>query len=174
MQKQAVLDADIVIMILSNTSKMLEYDGIKTFLRIFSSLEITPVIHSFVYNKELSKYKNQLDNLVSTGQIIVDDGIDDSFELNLYVPEFKHLYKEIFSCPFPSDAVFVQQKEGSMGEVHSILLARKRGIPLICSNDSSVSYYIKGRNLNSIINKVNYKLEIKNMVDLLFDMAKNG
>lgn len=148
---QVVLDTDFI----NGITAYRDGDAADLFRRVFQELKQTPVVHSFVAERELVHNKvAQL--LLQEGYITaipldamdVPEGTDGK---DLYRKTFEAMYERITGDVFPDDIedIFGRHAQMSFGEIHSVLLATELGIPLLYSNDGDAKdaarYYAKGR-----------------------------
>jgi len=134
LRARAILDADFIITVFNLNS------GKDLFCDIFSRIGYLPVVHDYVFTYETISCKRVLEECKTDGCLLVlSPCFANHDEEMLYEIEFRALYKEVnFSILPERHSIWNPIKEGSMGEIHSVLLASKEKIPVFLSNDGSV------------------------------------
>lgn len=170
MENRVVIDSDFCNMIAPGDD--VEREMI-LFCNICKSLEIIPVIHTFVLNEEL------LTNLAI--KELVSEQFIKVFEYKDFLPEeiFKSQYTDTFVDFYKfMNGVDIEKKfeiitkhnsQKNMGEIHSLILAQYLNIPIFMSNDSGAKTLASGK-----INSQGYKIIVKNVCEVFCDIKTKG
>lgn len=138
-ENRVIIDTDF----LNKITQANGIDGKSLFIRMMSLLGRKPVVHWYVAENEMCVNNPVAKALLDTGIIEIirpGDFLKNSEDLN----DYEYYYKKWFNYMNPDDRlcehecpnVFTFRKAGrSLGEIHSILLAKFTGIPLFMSDD---------------------------------------
>lgn len=140
------------------------------FNKLVEDLNIEPVVHEFLYNKEMMG-NPLVAKLVRENKLIVMKYGDFLADLNdiYYSMLFADLYKycngrdlEYGKTNFRT----YQEAEANLGEIHSVILALYTNYPVFLSNDNGVKAMVQTK-----INTTKYCLTVKNVMDVLEEIA---
>lgn len=167
-KKEAVLDCDFLLNLLTNTS-------VEFFIQLMDELEVSPVVHSYVADVEL-EYCQEAQELIKEGYIrkieyaeylkteMQRDNYNQAvwFILDIFndgiLPPLR--YRNVFRDDF-------SYKTHSIGEVLSELMAKELKFELFASNDFGAKI-IANRHINSTY----YKLKVWNLADVFKEIGK--
>lgn len=166
-RETVILDTDFMnYMIRANDIK----DKTYFFNKIINDLKVDPVIHEFLYEKEM------MDNpLVKK---LVDEGVIrvikyEDFLEDLNDSYYSKLFSDLYKCCNGreldygnSDFSTYQESEANLGEIHSVILAMYTGYTLFFSNDNGSKSMV-----NAKINTEQYQLKVKNVMDIFEELA---
>lgn len=163
-RRHVILDTDFM-----NYLMRAENSGEYYFEKIVEDLSIYPVIHEFLYEKEMMANK-AVKKLVDDKQIEVLHYSDflrdnDAYYASLFKDMYKFCNGTEISCK-NFDFKTYQESGANLGEIHSIILALFTGYPLFFSNDNGA------RSLITKVNNKAYTLEVKNIMDVMEDISQ--
>lgn len=140
------------------------------FSRITEDLNLEPVVHEFLYQKEMMA-NPLVRKLVSENKLKVmkyEDFITEG-DYRYYSQLFADLYKfcngkqlNYGSRNFRT----YQESEANLGEIHSVIMAMYTGYSLFLSNDNGAKTMAKTK-----INTAQYSLDVKNVIDVCREIA---
>lgn len=164
-REKVILDTDFMNYMI-RTKGDLEY----YFNKIVTDLNIEPVIHEFLYSKEMMA--NPLVNkLVEEGKIKViryEDFLEDKSDI-YYNNLFSDLYKYCNGREIEyrnANFITYQESGANLGEIHSVILALYTGYTLFFSNDNGAKGMVEAK-----INTEQYELKVKNVMDIFDEIA---
>ena len=140
------------------------------FNKIVNDLNVEPVIHEFLYNKEMM-VNPFVNKLVSEGKIKViryQDFLEDMND-TYYAGLFSDLYKYCNGRELEygnKNFVTYQESHANLGEIHSVILALYKGYTLLFSNDNGAKAMVQAK-----INTEQYQLKVKNIMDVFEELA---
>lgn len=140
------------------------------FEKIVHDLELEPVVHEFLYEKEMMA-NPLVKKLVAEGKLTVikyDDFLEEE-DASYYSKLFSDLYnycneRKITHNRF--DYRTYQEAGANLGEIHSVILALFTGYPLFFSNDNGAKTMARTK-----INTDKYSLQVKNIMDVFAEIA---
>jgi len=166
---KAVLDSDFVQGILKWGTK-------DFFIQIMDELKVEPIIHPYVAIVEL-QYCKEAQELISDNYIKVipySQYLNTELDKILYNEKVWDILDKISEKELPPEQyrdVFREDfrlTEYSIGEILSELMARYLKAPLFASNDAGAKRVAKYH-----INTEQYKLEVKNLEELFYEIGDN-
>lgn len=166
-REKVILDTDFMnYMIRANKGEKEYY-----FNKIVNDLNIDPVIHEFLYEKEMMG--NPLVNkLVEEGKIKVmkyqdflKDKNDDIYYSNLFSDLYKFCNGRELQYGEQNFATY-QESNANLGEIHSVILALYTGYTLFFSNDKGSKSMVQTK-----INTEVYDLKVKDIMDIFEELA---
>ena len=166
-REKVILDTDFMnYMIRANKGEKEYY-----FNKIVNDLNIDPVVHEFLYEKEMMG--NPLVNkLVEEGKIKVmryqdflKDKNDDIYYSNLFSDLYKFCNGRELQYGEQNFATY-QESNANLGEIHSVILALYTGYTLFFSNDKGSRSMVQTK-----INTEVYELRVKNIMDIFEELA---
>lgn len=180
-KKEAIVDTCFFNK-LSNDGK-----NIEAFKKVLVDLDYKPVVHPYIAEKELDVFPH-FNKLVEEGFIRkakYSEFIEDEEDAELYEQYFPELYeemreyleikgskKQIEKLEIPKgQTIYTYRRAGmSLGDVHIILMAFFKRLPIILSEDGDIEF------LRSVakrkISSDSYNLDIYNVMDLIMMIAR--
>lgn len=180
-KKEAIVDTCFFNK-LSNDGK-----NIEAFKKVLVDLDYKPVVHPYIAEKELDVFPH-FNKLVEEGFIRkakYSEFIEDEEDAELYEQYFPELYeemreyleikgskKQIEKLEIPKgQTIYTYRRAGmSLGDVHIILMAFFKRLPIILSEDGDIEF------LRSVakrkISSDSYNLDIHNVMDLIMMIAR--
>ncbi|MCM1182461.1 MAG: hypothetical protein NC337_03700 [Roseburia sp.] len=140
------------------------------FNKLVEDLRMEPVVHEFLYNKEMMG-NPLVAKLVRENKLIVMKYEDFLTDLNdsYYSMLFADLYKYCNGRDLKygnSDFRTYQEAGANLGEIHSVILALYTGYPVFLSNDNGVKAMVQAK-----INTAKFRLTVKNVMDVFEEIA---
>lgn len=140
------------------------------FDKIIDDLKVDPVIHEFLYHKEMMG-NPLITKLVSDKKITVMKYKDFLNDVNdeYYSYLFSDLYKFCNDRPLDYGTTnfrTYQEQGANLGEIHSLILALYTEYPLFFSNDKGAKTIAVTK-----VNTTLYQLEVKNIIDLFDELS---
>ncbi|MGN0161354.1 MAG: hypothetical protein ACI4AQ_08210 [Lachnospiraceae bacterium] len=142
------------------------------FLEIIKELDVTPVMHQFVYEEELHK-ESFVKKLVDEGHIEIlyyNDFLD--------TPEREKEYERLVRFAYVTmngKALDVKHnirkyhhEKENLGEIHSVSMARLMGYDLFMSNDGGARNFVENR-----LNSRKHHIKVMNVEDTLIYIVQN-
>jgi len=172
MKERVVVDTDFCKMI---TEKNGRPSDSKLFKSIFTTLNLQPVLHQFVYEKEL--FDNPvIGSLVNSGfiEVINYDNVDfipEEWMKDHYRGIFSEFYKFMNGCDFPVECdVFTFRKAHSnLGEIHSLILAQFMNIPVFMSDDNGAKKLAEQK-----MDTKSFLVKVENLCDVFCKIKRLG
>lgn len=166
--KEVVIDADFFI-------KMTCVDRTgQLFLDFMNCIKRVPVMDEFVYNTEIrGEAKNTAEKLKDLGKIRIyfhQDYLSEA-ERDDYIDDFCFLYKAMTGQDFDIELLDVFtyfKKDENLGEIRSIIMARKKNIEYFFSDDNGVKRLVK-----TVFSK-NRSISVYNVFDMMKLAKKEG
>lgn len=167
-EKKAVIDNDF-FEYLTNRGRLHEDTY---FLRVMEELDYYPVVHQFVYEKEMMG-NSIAAQLVESGKMKViryKDFLETPLKEQYYNAMFLDLYR---NCNMREpknhyiNAMSYQESKANVGEIHSVLLALMNGYDLFLSNDNGSKTLAQVK-----INTAAYQLKVWNLIDVFTFVAE--
>lgn len=154
-KKVVVIDADFFNKITEDRP-----DG-ELFKALMDDLSLEPLMHKYVYEKELFA-NTTAQMLVNAGYIMIQD--ETSFwptDARSYIRAFESLYRQLNGKPFPTNENILSYHHSreSLGEIRSSLLAFFLGYDYFMSDDKAAKFYI------SSMLSGRHQLEVMNLFD---------
>lgn len=164
MQKEAAIDNDFV-MHLAEIDNWSKEDHLNNVMTMFDELDVIPIMHELVYNKELcggpdttcknnalSFFVNDIINVKYLSEII-----DNQSKRQYYEIVFKEIYYD-FKGNLPSNIkdIFKDWKnKASLGETHTVVMCFIMGCSIFLSDDDD------SKKLSQVLkNKKSFKLDV--------------
>lgn len=131
--------------------------------RFFSALDIEPVVHPFVYDREMTPALNQAGRDLFQKEVIrrvepaeLWEGSDD--QRNYYETMVKQLYKDFTGREYPCEMYTQWRAKQSLGEVHTAVMCAFLECGYFCSDDKEA-----GETLSRLLqNRMAFPVEILN------------
>mgnify|MGYP003307534078 CR=1 FL=1 len=146
-------------------------DGIDYYFnKIVNDLNLIPVVHEFLYNKEMMG-NPLVSKLVKEGKLTVIkyedflEDVDDPYYSNLFADLYRYCNERPLNYGKSNFRTY-QEVEANLGEIHSVILALYTGYPLFFSNDNGSKTMARTK-----INTSQYQLDVKNVMDIFDDIA---
>ena len=165
-KKKVIVDTDFMRYL----NRPTDGSGIEILEKIIDDLDIELVVHEFLYNKEMMGdplvKKLKEDELLTV--IEYDEFVDESMEI-LYEKLCEDLYAYLNGRNLDwkgNSYRTYQESEANLGEIHCIILAMFTGYDIIFSNDKGAKTLAKVK-----VNTSGYKLNVKNIIDVLRELA---
>lgn len=165
---EVIIDADFFI------STTLLDEG-EFFFSIMDEFEVSPIMHQYVAEVELEE--NQLaQKLISEGKIrkvTYAEFLPTDFEKTIYSNDVWELYEVENESELPQERYRdiynpeFRMRKHHLGEIMSELMARELRLPLFMSNDKGAKRLAKRH-----INNSRYKLEVRNLFDILKEIGQ--
>lgn len=140
------------------------------FNKIISDLKVEPVVHEFLYNKEMMA-NPLVRKLVEAKRIVVMkyedylDDINDSYYEKLFCDLYKYCNGRELKLGKNNFRTY-QESEANLGEIHSVILALYTGYTLFFSNDNGAKKMVKVK-----VNTDQYKLNVMNIMDVYMKIS---
>ena len=166
--KRVIIDSDFIQKILSTDSKNNERAK-QSFLNIMKDLDIQPVIHKLLLDKELmgNILISDMVNDNKIGVITLGDITSNYNEKRDYEQNFLMLYKEMNGKDFTDEDIFSYWKSDlNLGEIHSAIAASLTGMDLMLSDDKAAKKVISTRLVTR-----RHPLTIKNILEVIEDIG---
>ncbi|AKN34245.1 hypothetical protein Ccar_24315 [Clostridium carboxidivorans P7] len=161
-KREVVIDTDFFI-------KFTEKDSTgKLFIKIMNEMNVTPVMHHYVYTEELMG-NSTAKQLVESGSIKVynhSDFLNQSNE-ERYKENFKKAYKAFNYQDFAGDVFTYRHDKESLGEIRSSLMAFHMGIGIFMSDDGGAKKYV----VNQLSSR-KHKISVYNVYDTLKNIGE--
>lgn len=145
-------------------------NGINTIKTIIDFFDFELVMHTWVYDREVKGINSDVQKFVDNNVEIVQyqDFLTDEEDWLLYDFEFKALFVEMNhrEVSLGKQTFDTYNKSGeNLGEIHSVILSRFTGIPLLLSDDYNAKE-IAAKRLNS----QGFSLNVKKSFELLCEI----
>ncbi len=166
-EKRVILDSDFLQGILDKT----DVDFFKQFMH---ELDAEPCLCWYVAKSELFSHK-EAQRLMSSGDIKVinpEDFLKSDDDKMLFESNVKQMFEDINSRDITWEKSIYDEdfhlSALNLGEIISELMAKEMKLPLFASNDKGSKKYAK------MINSAKYRLEVRNVAELIEMVGKNG
>lgn len=167
MEKQrVVVDTDYFINLTQYNN-----DNGALFLKIMDEMGYQPIMHKYVAEFECSKCAC-IDSLINDGKIIkisYDDYLLSNKDREEYEEYFRDMYERITKLDLPEDVNVFEYAaiDENLGEIRSVHMAKKLGLPIMLSDDNGSKMISKNYNPRK-------KLQIITVYDTLVNLKTKG
>jgi hypothetical protein len=137
------------------------------FLRIMDEMNVSPVMHSYVYTEELMDNRTAIE-LVEKNEIKIynySNFIDEN-NINDYEDKFKRAYKDFNFKEFDRNIYEYRHDKESLGEIRSTLMAWYMNINIFMSDDREAELFVTGKLSNH-----RRKIIVYNVYDTLKEIS---
>ena len=159
-----LLDADFCNILLKNDN------NISFFKSIFEILNISPAIHTYVFNNELFS-NNSIKVLVNENYIKIlnyNDFLEDDIDKISYQQYFHDYYLFMNNERLGNLDIFTYRISGyNLGEIHSLITAHICKIPVFMSKDKGAKELADNR-----INSTAFQIIVKNIEEVFNECEK--
>lgn len=131
-------------------------DGKELFLRTVKELDVVPVTHYYIAEREMTVSNPIAVELINEGHIQVCQK-EDFIRDEAMAEEYGYFFRKWYNYLNPSDRlgrevdVFtLRRSRHSLGEIHALLMARYMSVPLIMSDDSDAKDLVNYAELSEI------------------------
>ena len=164
-KKKVIVDTDFINYMIRGK------DGIDYYFnKIIADMNVTPVVHEFLYNKEMmgnplvtKLVKEQKLTVVKYEDFLND--LNDPYYSSLFADLYRYCNERELDYGRANFRTY-QEAEANLGEIHSVILALYTGYPLFFSNDNGSKTMAKTK-----INTSRYQLEVRNIIDVFDEIA---